>query len=154
MEQLAPLGAPPDGQNTDTSVSLASQLTVLSACTERMACAESPLGPGTPCGPCGPCAPCAPCAPGCPCGPGTPWTPCAPCGPAGPCAPGSPFGPGSRLHAASSSATPPTATRMDRLICCSPSPRPRLYYTGAPTRKQGESSHSFVGWQITRARRS
>jgi hypothetical protein len=121
VPHLAPSDAPPDGQNTETSVSPASQLTSPSACTERMACPGSPFGPGTPCSPCGPCAPCAP---GCPCGPGAPWTPCAPCGPAGPCGPASPFGPGSRPHAASSSATPPTATRIDRLICRPPSPRP------------------------------
>jgi len=102
VPHLAPSAAPPLGQNTDTSVSLDSQLTEPSAWTARILTAAgsplSPFGPGAPCGPCGPCAPAWPCAPA------TPWTPCAPWGPAGPCGPGSPFGPGSLPQPASASA--------------------------------------------------
>lgn len=49
VPHFAPSGAPPVGQNTDTSVSLAPQLTAPSACTERMAdCPDSPLAPAAP----------------------------------------------------------------------------------------------------------
>ncbi len=88
VEHLAPSAAPPPGQNTDTSVSFASQLAAPSPCTALTpagpASPLSPLSPLAPGAPCGPCGPCAPCGPGCPCGPG---------GPAGPCAPGCPWAP-------------------------------------------------------------
>jgi hypothetical protein len=70
---LAPSAAPPLGQNTETSVSLASQLTAPSAWTaRRFAEAASPLSPVVP------FSPAVPFSPGVPCGP------CGPCGPWGP----------------------------------------------------------------------
>src|SRR6266702_7067596 len=80
---LAPSGAPPLGQNTDISVSLASQLTAPSAaCTvRRLAVAGSPLSPFSPLSP---LSPLSPFAPGVSCGP------CAPFAPAGACVPATP----------------------------------------------------------------
>src|SRR5580658_10374499 len=46
---LAPSGEPPLGQNAETSVSLASQLTAPSACTDR-----SPVSPASPLSPLSP----------------------------------------------------------------------------------------------------
>jgi len=49
VPHLAPSGAPPLGQNTETNVSLASQLTAPSACTRRrFAVPGSPLSPSRP----------------------------------------------------------------------------------------------------------
>jgi hypothetical protein len=70
---LAPSAAPPLGQNTETSVSLASQLTAPSAWTaRRFAEAASPFSPSVPFSPGGPFSPGVPCGP---CGPCGPWGP-------------------------------------------------------------------------------
>jgi hypothetical protein len=48
VPHFVPSGAPPPGQNTDTSVSLASQLTEPSACTDRIPGPAGPVGPVDP----------------------------------------------------------------------------------------------------------
>src|SRR5215213_10239043 len=70
VEHFAPSAAPPPGQNTDTRVSLASQLAAPSAWTDlKPAGAASPLSPLSPLSPFSPL------------GPGAPWGPCGPCAP-------------------------------------------------------------------------
>ena len=54
VAHLAPSGAPPEGQNTDTRFSLASQLTSPSAWTDLM---EALAGPGSPFAPGAPAVP-------------------------------------------------------------------------------------------------
>jgi glutathione S-transferase len=66
VPHFAPSGAPPAGQKTDANVSLASQLTAPSACTNRTTVPASPLSPFSPFAPGAPCGPCGPCGPDCP----------------------------------------------------------------------------------------
>jgi hypothetical protein len=58
VPHFAPSGAPPLGQNTDTRVSLASQLAAPSAWTDlRLTAAASPFSPFSPAAPFSPGAP-------------------------------------------------------------------------------------------------
>src|SRR3984893_11016351 len=70
VPHFAPSGAPPLGQNTDTRVSLASQLAAPSASTDlRLTAAAWPLSPGAPLSP---LSPLSPFSPGAPFSPGPP----------------------------------------------------------------------------------
>jgi hypothetical protein len=115
VPHFAPSGAPPLGQNTDTKVSLGSQLTTPSACTDRM---EAPAGPGSPF---------------------SPFAPGAPCGPSGPCGPVSPFGPGSFPQAVSVNAIPRT-TAVTIFFIPDPSAPARVLETGSDILATGSFS--------------